>query len=80
MKLGVRLFHFYRPVVHDTVDIPKASLPGGIILVTPAGALLFRGLYFLKDKGTAFVFDDILFNIGFGMTETVTNQLIHFYS
>jgi len=61
------------------VDIPKASFPSGILLMTTADAFLLRSLYVFQDGGAAVVLDDILFYVGFGIAEAITNQFIHFF-
>jgi hypothetical protein len=45
--------------------------------MTLAGAILLGSLYFFQDSGDTFVAYDILFYVGFGIAETITNQFIH---
>jgi len=63
-------------LVHDTVNVRKASSASGIFVLAVTSPGFFCLLYFFKEYGFAMV-GKIFFNIVTGVIKAITDQVLH---
>jgi hypothetical protein len=65
--------HLLPSQLHDTVDVFKASLPERMGQMTTAGTFLFFRFYLFQDFRFSAICDNVSFDIGIRVAETVTD-------